>query len=79
MRGGARSPYLCFHSLILSLVTWLTFLAIGGYPPTNHYSSQSTQIVAKVIFSAGGFQTIMVALPHLRPSASRKAITSECE
>lgn len=77
MRGWRSVVILVIYLLVLSLVTWLTFLAIGGYSANNYYGGQSAQ-VGKTIFGVlVGFQTVMVAL--LTPAFTAGAITSERE
>jgi ABC-type transport system involved in multi-copper enzyme maturation permease subunit len=77
MRGWRSVVILVVYLLVLSLVTWLTFLAVGSYSSNSYYGGQSAQ-VGKTIFGVlVGFQTIMVAL--LTPAFTAGAITSERE
>ncbi|MEP6776477.1 MAG: ABC transporter permease subunit [Chloroflexota bacterium] len=77
MRGWRSVAILVIYLLILSLVTWLTFLAAGSYSNNNYYGGQSSQIGKTIFGVLVGFQTIMVAL--LTPAFTAGAITSERE
>jgi ABC-2 type transport system permease protein len=77
MRGWRSVAILVIYLLILSLVTWLTFLAVGSYSSNNYYGGQSAQIGKTIFGVLVGFQTVMVAL--LTPAFTAGSITSERE
>jgi ABC-type transport system involved in multi-copper enzyme maturation permease subunit len=77
MRGWRSVVILVVYLLILSLVTWLTFLAVSSYASNNYYSSQNAQIGKTIFGVLVGFQTVMVAL--LTPAFTAGSITSERE
>ncbi len=77
MRGWRSVAILVIYLLILSLVTWLTFLAVGSYSSNNYYGGQSSQIGKTIFGVLVGFQTVMVAL--LTPAFTAGSITSERE
>src|SRR6478672_475964 len=77
MRGWRSVAILVIYLLILSLVTWLTFLAVGSYSSNNYYGGQSAQIGKTIFGVLVGFQTVMVAL--LTPAFTAGSITGERE
>jgi ABC-type transport system involved in multi-copper enzyme maturation permease subunit len=75
MRGWRALVVLVVYLLVLSLITWLTYLAVGGL--TANTGPESSQI-GKFIFGVLViFQTIMVSL--LTPAFTAGSITSERE
>lgn len=76
MRGWRAVVILVSYLLILSIITWLTFLAVAGTSASSGGPGSSQ--VGKIIFSVlVVFQTVMVAL--LTPAFTAGAITSERE
>lgn len=77
MRGWRAVVILVSYLLILSFVTWLTFLAVGSWSSSGFGGPESSQI-GKLIFSVlVFFQMLMVAL--FTPAFTAGAITSERE
>src|SRR6476619_7873375 len=75
MRGWRALVVLVIYLLVLSVITWLTYIAVGGLSANN--GPESSQI-GKFIFSVLViFQTIMVSL--LTPAFTAGSITSERE
>lgn len=75
MRGWRAMVVLLVYLLVLSFITWLTYVSIGGLSNTS--GPESSQI-GKAIFSVLViFQTIMVSL--LTPAFTAGSITSERE
>jgi ABC-2 type transport system permease protein len=76
MRGWRSVVILVIYLLILSFITWLTFLAVGAW--SSGFGGPEAAQVGKVIFSVLViFQMVMVAL--FTPAFTAGAITSERE
>ena len=76
MRGWRSVVILVSYLLILSFVTWLTFLAVGAW--SSGYGGPQASQIGKVIFSVlVVFQMVMAAL--FTPAFTAGAITSERE
>jgi ABC-type transport system involved in multi-copper enzyme maturation permease subunit len=76
MRGWRAMVVLVIYLLVLSLITWLTYLAIGGM--NSAVGGAATAQIGKGIFGVlVVFQAIMVSL--LTPAFTAGSITSERE
>src|SRR5438874_8364637 len=75
MRGWRALVILVIYLLVLSLITWLTYIAVGGLNATS--GPQASQIGKGIFAVLVIFQTIMVAL--LTPAFTAGSITSERE
>lgn len=76
MRGWRAVVILVSYLLILSFVTWLTFLAVGAW--SSGFNGPDTAQIGKIIFSVlVVFQMVMVAL--FTPAFTAGSITSERE
>lgn len=76
MRGWRAVVILVSYLFVLSIVTWLTFMAVGAF--STGFGGPDTSQVGKVIFSVLViFQLIMVAL--FTPAFTAGSVTSERE
>jgi ABC-type transport system involved in multi-copper enzyme maturation permease subunit len=76
MRGWRAVAVLVIYLLVLSLITWLTYLALGGL--NNSLGGAASAQIGKGIFGVLViFQTIMVSL--LTPAFTAGSITAERE
>ena len=75
MRGWRALVILVIYLLVLSLITWLTYIAVGGLNATS--GPQASQIGKGIFGVLVIFQTIMVSL--LTPAFTAGSITSERE
>src|SRR5438874_5998014 len=75
MRGWRALVILVIYLLVLSLITWLTYIAVGGLNATS--GPQASQIGKGIFAVLVIFQTILVSL--LTPAFTSGSITSERE
>jgi ABC-type transport system involved in multi-copper enzyme maturation permease subunit len=75
MRGWRALVILVIYLLVLSVITWLTYIAVGGLNAT--IGPQASQIGKGIFGVLVIFQTIMVSL--LTPAFTAGSITSERE